>query len=181
MAPESNSQGLSIRAYAAHRRAKGLRGGTRAAVEKALGTGRIKKNRSGKIDPNEADSQWEQSTRMEATAAEPAPARAQATQTSPNAAAEPAPTGPSYGQSRAVREAYQARLARLDYEERTGQLVRIDEIRVKTFQKTRQARDRILTIPRRIAAELAADTDPRSVEERLEEELRMALEDLSHE
>lgn len=181
MARDSSSQGLSIRGYAAHRRAKGLRGGTRAAVEKALGTGRIKKNRSGKIDPNEADSDWEQSTRMEAADAEPARSDLPRVQSSSHGPTDNVHGGPSYGQSRAVREAYQARLARLDYEERTGQLVRIDQIRVRAFQKTRQVRDRLLTIPRRISAELAADADPRSIEERLDEELRTALEDLSHE
>jgi hypothetical protein len=48
---------MKLREYARHRAAKGLPGQTLAAVQKALGTGRIQANDGG-IDPAAADRAW---------------------------------------------------------------------------------------------------------------------------
>ena len=58
-----------------------------------------------------------------------------------------------------MREHYQARLAKLEYEERVGSLVSKDEVRVAAFNETRQFRDAMLNIPDRLAAMLAAEPD----------------------
>ena len=58
---------MSIRRYAAHRRALGLRGGTRAGVQKAIRTGRIDVDADGRISAEEADQQWERRTRRALT------------------------------------------------------------------------------------------------------------------
>ena len=55
--------GLSIRAYAKLRKARGMDGGTPSAVHKALGDGRIRRNRHGNIDPDQADRDWAANTR----------------------------------------------------------------------------------------------------------------------
>ena len=47
---------LSIRAYAKHRNI------TEGAVRKALKTERISKNENGKINPKDADRQWQENT-----------------------------------------------------------------------------------------------------------------------
>lgn len=52
------ARGMSIRAYAQHRRLAGLPGGSKRAVEMALRSGRIPRNQHGKIDPAEADLAW---------------------------------------------------------------------------------------------------------------------------
>ena len=52
---------LSIRGYAAHRKAKGLPGGTHGAVRKAIETGRVKLV-DGKVDPDQADADWVRKT-----------------------------------------------------------------------------------------------------------------------
>ncbi len=49
---------MTIRAYAAHRRAAGLPGGSKRAVEIALARGRITRNERGKIDQARADAEW---------------------------------------------------------------------------------------------------------------------------
>ena len=50
--------GLSLRAYAAHRKALGLSGGSDAAVRKARDAGRITVLSDGTIDPIAADAAW---------------------------------------------------------------------------------------------------------------------------
>jgi len=162
--------GLSIRAYADHRRHLGLRGGTPWAVQKALKDGRITKNEHGKIDPVQADVDWETQT---------SPAR----QTTPIADEMPSGQGSKldFSQARAVRELYAARIARLDFEQRNGTLVSVDQMKLEIFRKARQVRDRMLAIPGRIDAQLAAETDRRTVRKILDGEIRKALEALGHE
>ena len=87
--------------------------------------------------------------------------------------------GPSYAQSRAIREAYQARLAKLDYEERSGKLVAIDQVKASAFKVARTVRDGLLNMPDRVAHELAHETDAAKVHQRLSMEIRTVLESLA--
>ena len=138
--------GISIRAYARPR------GVSHTAVEQAIAAGRISTLHDGSIDPATADADWERNTLY--------------------------PRGGSssqFAQARTVHEHYRARLAKLDYEERVGQLVRADEVRETAFNTYRQFRDRMLTIPDRIAAELAAETDAARAHQLLAGEIRNAL------
>ena len=183
--------GLSIRAYAQHR------GVSHTAVAKAIKSGRICLEPDGKIDPAKADAQWERNTlpsqRLNSRAAKPA-AKGEtppvSTPVSTSAKREQQPpletgrtTAPDYQTSRAIREAYAARLAKLEYEERTGKLLNADEVKVKYFNLARQLRDRLLQIPRRlspqIVAAVVAQPDQRAVETMIEDAIREALEELS--
>jgi len=150
--------GLSITAYARHR------GVSHVAVLKAIKTGRITKEPDGTINPAKADAAWERNTNQ-----------AQQRNDSHNSA--PAISGPSYAQSRAIREAYSARLAKLEYEEKSGALVRADSVKVAWFNVLRVLRDRVLNLPDRMAPLLAAEPDVRKTHELLENELRQILED----
>lgn len=177
--------GLSIRAYAQHR------GVSHTAVAKAIKAGRIGKEPDGTIDPVKADAQWARNTlpsqNLNTSAAKPAAKVATPpVSTAPVANRElqpPLETGriaaPDYQTSRAIREAYAARLAKLEYEERTAKLISSDEVEMRTFNLARRLRDRMQTIPRRMAAALAAEQDPRVIEQRLDDEIRQALEELS--
>jgi hypothetical protein len=177
---------LSPTAYARHRKALGLPGGTHVAVLKAIKAGRIEPEPDGSIDPAKADAAWNANTDAgrrrnppkEVDREEPpaAPARVAAAQDSPVL-----PGGPSYAQSRAIREAYAARLAKLDYEERSGALVRTDRVKVGWFNALRVVRDRILNLPDRLAPLLAAESDERRVREMLVVELRTVLADVAGE
>lgn len=53
---------MGYREYAAHRKAKGLRGGSLRAVQKAIESGRIVLTAAGKIDPADADLRWAATT-----------------------------------------------------------------------------------------------------------------------
>ena len=179
--------GLSIRAYAQHR------GVSHTAVAKAIKAGRISKEPDGSIDPAKADAQWARNTlpsqNLNTSASKPAPkvaTPAVSTPVSTGSSRElqpPVETGrisaPDYQTSRAIREAYAARLAKLEYEERTAKLISSDEVEMRTFNLARRLRDRMQTLPRRLAAALAAEQDPRVIEQRLDDEIRQALEELS--
>ena len=179
--------GLSIRAYAQHR------GVSHTAVAKAIKAGRISTEPDGKIDPVKADAQWARNTlpsqNLNTGAAKPAakvatpPVSTPVSTGSSRELQPPVETGrisaPDYQTSRAIREAYAARLAKLEYEERTGKLISSDEVEMRTFNLARRLRDRMQTLPRRLAAALAAEQDPRVIEQRLDDEIRQALEELS--
>lgn len=87
--------------------------------------------------------------------------------------------GPSYAQSRAVRELFAARLAKLEFEERSGKLVDVDTLKVEAFKVHRRVRDAILNIPDRCAPRLATMTDPAEVHAYLLGEISQALRMLS--
>ena len=177
---------MSLRAYARHR------GVALSAVQKAIATGRIHPEPDGRIDPAKADAQWDRHTRT----AQPTTPRVTTTRPPPafQPAAQPAAPPPmpqasadargvDYHKARAVRETYSARLAKLEFEERTGKLISKDEVDIKYFQLARQLRDRMQQIPRKVAPEIVAlvvaDPDVRGVTDILDVAIREALEDLA--
>jgi len=153
---------VSIRAYAKHR------GVSHTAVEKAVKQGRIR-TVDGKIDVEQADRDWNRNS-SPVNKPEPAPRAA--------ASAEQLVAGPSFAQSRAVREAYEARLAKLTWEERIKKLINADEVRVSAYNFSRMIRDRILNVPDRVVgavlAEVRAALTGAGVDLRLVESLNMA-------
>ncbi|MBM3203469.1 hypothetical protein FJZ55_06155 [Candidatus Woesearchaeota archaeon] len=179
--------GLSIRAYAQHR------GVSHTAVAKAIKAGRISKEPDGTIDLAKADTQWERNTlpsqSLDKGASKPTHNVATpAVSTSASSREVQAPlearaAAPDYQTSRAIREAYAARLAKLEFEERTGKLLNADEVKVKHFNLARLLRDRIQQIPRKLApqivAAVVAQPDQRVVEDLLMDAIREALEELS--
>lgn len=140
---------VSLRAYAKHR------GVTLKAVQKAIESDRIHPNSDGKIDTERADADWARNTgpkvRRTSAAAKVAPSRAE--ETRPEAPG----VGPSYAQSRAIREAYEARLSKLTYEERIKKLINADEMRVAAFNLSRMIRDRVLNVPDRVVGAVLAE------------------------
>ncbi len=160
--------GLSASAYAKHR------GVSHVAVLKAIKTGRIAKESDGTIDPEKADAAWTKNT-------DPAQQRkpAKKIEQAPERPIDPplANSGPNYAQSRAIKEAYLARLAKLEYEEKSAVLVRADAVKVAWFNTLRVLRDRALNLPDRLAPVLATENDPRKIGEILDAELRQILDD----
>jgi hypothetical protein len=154
---------LSQRAYARHR------GVALSAVQKAISTGRISTMADGRIDSDVADGEWAANTRTR-------PPAARRTQSDDDGDAFGAA---QYTKARAVREHYQARLAKIEYEERVGSLVSKDEVQIASFNKFRQFRDAMLNIPDRIAAMLAAETDGAKCYEIIATEIRKALNEFA--
>jgi hypothetical protein len=155
---------LSQRAYARHR-AVAL-----AAVQKAIESGRISLQADGSFNPEVADRQWEDNTRLGA------PSILKSAQ---NTSSRTDDGAPQYAESRAERERYAALLAKLEYEERAAELVSVHEVQAEVFKAFRELRDRVLSIPDRVAAMIAAESDPAKVHEILASEIRSALEEFA--
>jgi hypothetical protein len=141
---------ISLRAYAKHR------GVTLKAVQKAIESGRILTTGDGKIDPERADADWARNTgpkaRRTAGAAAPTP-QPRAEQARP----EPSGGGLDYAMARAIIANYEARLVKLDYEERIKKLVKADEVSIAAFNRYRMFRDRLLNMPDRVVGALLAE------------------------
>lgn len=174
-------------AYARHR------GVSQPAVNKAIKAGRIK-TVNGKIDPEQADKDWLSNTnggqkmRKGAVAGGApideggAPAGnngPRPRQDVPAAGSSTGESGVNYAQARAIHEGYRARMAKIEFDMKTGKLIEADKVRVRWFNLTRKARDMILNIPDRLAPVLAGETNHFEVHRVLLEELRRVCDDLS--
>ncbi len=96
-------------------------------------------------------------------------------------ATEPAGSGhASFAKFRSAREAYQAKLAQMDYEERAGKLVRKEEIDREAFEAARLIRDRLLSLPQELAGTLVSMTDEKEIIQYLRAKIRDALMDVSN-
>ncbi len=133
---------MSLRAYARYR------GTSLSTVQKAITSGRIPVLADGRIDPEVADREWEANTHKRGPVM--------------GARIQSEDEGDSFGvaqytKARAVREHYQARLAKIEYEEKVGSLVSKDEVKIAQFNIDRQRRDAMLNIADRVCAAIAAE------------------------
>ena len=77
--------------------------------------------------------------------------------------------------ARTMREAFRAKMAKLEYEEKSGTLTEAAKVKQDAFKAGRIIRDELLAIPDRMADVMAAEHDPRKVRELLQEELEAIL------
>jgi hypothetical protein len=151
--------------YAKHR------GVSRVQVHKYIKAGQITAKRVGnnyEIDPAVADGELSRNLNP-ATGGRPA-AREQV----------PSTQGiPPLADSRAIREAYAARIIKLEYEEKAGKLVDKGELKLKLAKLHMAVRDALRTIPDRVAPILAAETNQAKIHAMLLKEIGQALEGLS--
>lgn len=151
---------MSLITPTAYAKQKGV---TKQAVHRAIKDGRITfkmKNGRKMIDPRVADQEWKRNTGHSDEL---------------NQSNDRTSLQPSYAAHRAIEKAYKARLAKLEYEERTGKLVSAEKVKIDGFNFARILRDNILNVPDRISTELAAETDPAIVHSKLMDELIRAL------
>ena len=159
-----------------------IRGVSHEAVRKAVKVGRLSKSvvfgKTGKprLMPDLAEQEWTANTdsaqqRVPATAP-PRP------EPDPEPAAKDEPRTATFQQARTLREAYMARLAKLEFDEKSGLLVKAEAVKNEAFKTARIVRDGLLNIPDRIAAELANETNHFKVHQRLTQEIRRALADM---
>lgn len=145
--------------YARHRRAKGLHGVSRQSVENALADGRITRDpKDNKIVFAQADADWEKNTDPTRHA--------------------PKRNSDALSKSKEKKAEYDARTAQLDFERKSGELVRVKDVERQWFDLCRRTRDRLMSLPARVAAVVAAESSAREVEQILEAEMREALEAL---
>lgn len=133
---------LSQRAYARHR------GTSLSTVQKAITSGRVSVLPDGRIDSDAADQEWEANTHKRGPVM--------------GTRRQPEDDGDGFGaaqytKARAVREHYQARLAKIEYEEKVASLVSKDEVKIAQFNIDRQRRDSMLNIADRVCASVAAE------------------------
>lgn len=193
---------MGITEYARHR------GVALTAVQYAVKRGRITRRPDGLIDTDQADAEWERNT-MHSNARYGPKKKQQAEEAAPDAAAtghvqagrhraathaahraeqdaaelgstERLATGPDFSKARAAKEIYEAKIKKLDYEERLGNLVSRKSVEVEAFTAFRILRDACFNIPDRVSAQIAAETDQTTVYEILMVELRRAFEEFAN-
>jgi hypothetical protein len=170
-------EGISLREYARRR------GVTLAAVQKARDTGRIPVLPNGRINPAAADAAWDSNTEPVQQArgvtggSAPKEYAQQVREPSVPAPRGEGPAAGSLAAAQAVRFNYQARMARLDYEQRIGKLVNADEVRKAAFDAGRILREKLFNMADRLASVLAAESDPIKVHRALTDEFRAVLSD----
>lgn len=84
--------------------------------------------------------------------------------------------GMTLTEAKTAKAIYDARKARMDYEEATGVLVRAEEVRSKVFKMARAARDELTTMEDRLSPILASLTDLNDVRKLLRDETRRICE-----
>jgi len=83
--------------------------------------------------------------------------------------------GMSFSAARTLKEQYNAEMKKLDFEERSGKLLRDEDVQKGAFEMYRKTRDSLLNIIDRISAQLAAEKKEANVRIILENEIRNAL------
>lgn len=165
---------LSIKAYARHRKALGLPGGSPAAVRKARERGQIEVAADGTIDPEAADRMWPADpARLPQEDGEPHGG------TGEDGDPEDVPGsrgGTSLADARRRKELALAERREIEVQQLRGELVSRRAVASAWFEIQRITRDRVLLTPDRLAEVLAAESDPDVVRVKLETELRSALE-----
>jgi hypothetical protein len=87
--------------------------------------------------------------------------------------------GATFASVRVNREVWAGHLAELRYRQVAGELVSAARVRELFFRAFRNVRDGLLSLPVRVSHDLAAETSPARVEERLTKEFETVLQDLS--
>lgn len=170
---------MNITAYAAHR------GCSRQTVYYALQTGRIVKEPCGKIESIKADARWDPKLTINAAveAQQEQAARRKPTAPPPESANEDKDEdeddGYDYQEARARREHFSAELTQLKAELERGDLVPVADVRKAWADILTQVKTRLLGLPDRMAATVAAESDPHSVQLMLAEEVTDILTDLA--
>jgi hypothetical protein len=188
---------MNLAAYARHRKERGLRGGSHVAVLKAIQQERLtppavrRDGRNWVIDPVLADQQWAARTdpgevanlplAPDAESSMPAsiatPQRSQRAQP-PSGGRNLEAAVPALATSKAIRAAYDAKLAQLEYQRAAEELVSTRQVKAEAFDLGRALRDGLMRLPDRLAPTLAATADARQVHHLLSEEIRVALRSL---
>lgn len=149
------------------------KGFTRQNVQDLIKNGVVVLTSDKKVDTDQADA---------ALAATTNPAMPRRRNKAEAAATSEAPSNAALSEqlfkARVSSEISKAMLLKIQENTARGKFVDIEEVKKTAFQLGRMVRNRVLGIPDRVAAILAAEVDPKQVRMILLSELRQALEDL---
>lgn len=160
----SETELMGVTAYARHR------GCDLKTVIEACEANRISyiiKGTRKLIDPKEADVEWERNTDQKFNPKNYVEDKQIKTK------------APPFQESRAVREAYNARITKLEYEQKRGSLIEKEKVKNQSANTSTIIKNNLRQIPIKIAAEIASETDPHKIEMLLLKEIDEALEELS--
>lgn len=172
--------------YARSRKDRGLPGGSREAVRKAVDEGRISAFGPDKLlDQVLADSQWARNTRARVGSgsgepdlldgdhdAGPGPSEAPAAASASSASRGDA----TYMALRARREAADAERAEMETAKLRGSMLMRDDVDRAMFEIGRELRDALMGCGRRIASEVATLASAEACEQVLDREHRIVLQ-----
>jgi len=162
---------MSLRAYAKHRKC------SLAAVQKAIKAERITVDKDGKIDPVKADADWANNTNaaqqrgkhaMDGAPAAPTPKAAAPRRSTPKTVTQdfddddepptarkgPPTSATAYATARAMRETFNARRAKLEYEKELGKLVDVEDVKATWGRIIIAAKTAVLSIPTKVKVQL---------------------------
>lgn len=173
--------------YARSRKERGLPGGSREAVRKAVEEGRIRAFGTDKlVDLELADAQWERNTRARVSPGSgaaagqpmlPMPDLPGADAYTPPAAAPLAVAqDPTYMQLRARRELADAEMAEMNAAKMRGAMVLREDVDRAHFEIGREIRDALTACARRVAAEVSSVSSAEACESVIDREHRIVLE-----
>lgn len=173
--------------YARSRAERGLPGGSREAVRKAVDAGRISAFGPDKLlDLALADQQWERNTRARpgasgagASAHVWTPDQREAVDPQPAPAEPPAARAqaePGYMQFRARREEADAEIAEMNAAKMRGAMLMREDVDRAMFEIGRELRDALTSCARRIASEVASMSSAEACETVIDREHRIVLE-----
>jgi len=82
--------------------------------------------------------------------------------------------------SRQIRDHYDAKMAKLQYERAIGLVVDIDKVKKATFEAGRRVRDNLENLPARLSGIFAAERDQQKIFALFTKEIHNCLEGLTH-
>lgn len=173
--------------YARSRKERGLPGGSREAVRKAVDEGRISAFGPDKlVDQKLADMLWERNTRARMSQAASGGEGAQLPLDAAVATAldggeavqtnSKAPADSSYMQFRSRREEAEAQIAEMNAAKMRGAMLNRQDVDRAMFEIGREIRDQLMACSRRIAAEVASVATAEACESIVDREHRIVLE-----
>ena len=160
-------------------------GCSRQNISKLVKAGKLTINAAGKLDLVRALAEYDANTdpahheRLKKTADSAGEPELPTVFDAPAADDEtgqlPLSTESTFKQARTEREQHNAQLARLKYQEKTGELISASQVERDAFEMSRALRDGFQAITERLAPILAAEQDERRVADILREEINKTL------
>lgn len=129
----------------------------------------------GLVDVEVADMLYERRTRARVNTRRPPPPGVAPASDMGSSERGPIDPAVSYDEARRRRETAEAKLAELKLAELAGTLVLRDQVNRAIFGASRVMRDQLLAMAPRLAATLAPITDAKTIEQRIDDEIRVAL------
>jgi phage terminase Nu1 subunit (DNA packaging protein) len=164
-----------------------LMGVSKQAVSKAVKEGRIKlildyTDGKLKLNPDLAAKQWRENSMPRVENSKITNPFKESRESKEEAASIPG-SKPSHImddadllEAKTEKERFQAKLLELEFKEKTGELISAEKAKREAFKLGRLIRDAILNVPSQICNELAAETDPFKVHQKLSYSLTKAME-----